>query len=84
MFVCLFATPACRILAPLPGIEPGPSAVKERSPNYWTAREFPCLLDLEFFNDEREREKHFSGMMRPKASFIGLGEPIHKHLSVLE
>ena len=25
-------------------VEPGPSAVKERSPNHWTAREFPCIF----------------------------------------
>ena len=33
-------------LVPLPGIEPGPSAVKAWSPNHWTAREFPriCIL----------------------------------------
>ena len=32
---------ACGILVPQPGIEPRPSAVKARSPNRWTAREFP-------------------------------------------
>ena len=48
-FVCLFfyffwpCHVACRILAPQgPGIEPKPSAVKVRSPNHWTAREFPA------------------------------------------
>ena len=30
-----------RILVPQPGIEPGALAVKARSPNHWTAREFP-------------------------------------------
>ena len=30
------------ILVPWPGIEPRPLAVKARSPNHWTAREFPC------------------------------------------
>ncbi|KAM9030797.1 cyclin-dependent kinase 20-like isoform 4-T9 [Megaptera novaeangliae] len=30
-----------RILAPRPGIEPRPSAVKAQSPNHWTTREFP-------------------------------------------
>ena len=34
---------ACGILAPQPGIEPTPLAVKARSPNHWTAREFPPL-----------------------------------------
>ena len=38
-----------RILLPSPGIEPGPPAVKARSPNHWTAREFhppppPCCI----------------------------------------
>ena len=32
---------ACGILVPQPGIEPGPLAVKVRSPNHWTTREFP-------------------------------------------
>ena len=32
---------ACGILAPQPGIEPGPLAVRARSPNHWTTREFP-------------------------------------------
>ena len=31
---------ACEILVPQPGIEAGPLAVKGRSPNHWTAREF--------------------------------------------
>ena len=31
---------ACGILVPQSGIEPGPSEVKTRSPNHWTAREF--------------------------------------------
>ena len=34
-------TGMCGILVSRPGIEPGPSAVKVRSPNHWTAREFP-------------------------------------------
>ena len=39
-----FFSPRCAargILVPWPGIEPGPSAVKVRSPNHWIAREFP-------------------------------------------
>ena len=32
---------ACEILGPQTGIEPGPWAVRARSPNHWTAREFP-------------------------------------------
>ena len=39
---------ACRILVPGAGIEPVSPAVEVRSPNHWTAREFPecqcCLL----------------------------------------
>ena len=31
---------ACGILVPQPGVEPRCLAVKERSPNHWTAREF--------------------------------------------
>ena len=37
---------ACGILAPQPGIEPGPSAVKVPSLNHWTAREFPVSFFL--------------------------------------
>ena len=32
---------ACEILVPQPGIKPVPPAVKARSPNHWTTREFP-------------------------------------------
>ena len=32
---------ACGIVAPQPGTEPEPSAVKAQSSNHWTAREFP-------------------------------------------
>ena len=31
----------CKILILQPGIEPGPLAVKARSPNNWTTSEFP-------------------------------------------
>ena len=37
---------ACGILVPQPGIEPRPLAVKVKSPNHWTAREFPQLGNL--------------------------------------
>ena len=40
---------ACGILAPQPGIEPRPSAVKVWSPNHWTARKFPSKLLLCLF-----------------------------------
>ena len=32
---------ACGNLVPQPGIKPGPSAVREQSPNHGTTREFP-------------------------------------------
>ena len=32
---------ACGILVPRPGIEPGHSSMRARSPNHWMAREFP-------------------------------------------
>ena len=37
---------ACGILVPLPGIKPGPLAVKALSPNRWTAREFPIIFSF--------------------------------------
>ena len=37
---------ACGILVSRPGIEPGPLAVKARSPNHWTARKFPIFSFL--------------------------------------
>ena len=37
---------ACGILVPQPGIKPTPSAVKARSPNHWTVREFSVDTDL--------------------------------------
>ena len=37
---------ACGILVPEPGIEPRASAVKARSPNCWTTREFPMAVFL--------------------------------------
>ena len=33
----------CQITVPWPVIEPGPTAVKERSLNHWTTREFPSF-----------------------------------------
>ena len=41
-FFWLYCT-ACGILVPRPGMEPVPPAVEARSPNHWTAREFPLL-----------------------------------------
>ena len=35
---------ACGILVPRPGIEPAPSAVKARSPDHWTTREFSFVF----------------------------------------
>ena len=34
------------ILVPRPRIEPGPPAVEAPSPNYWTAREFPAIVEF--------------------------------------
>lgn len=43
----------CGILVPRLGIEPGLLAVKPRSPNHWTAWEFPVFLSsVEFFKEE--------------------------------
>ena len=39
---------ACGILVPRLGIEPVPPAVEARSPNHWTAREFPPFLFMFF------------------------------------
>ena len=39
-----------RIFIPWPGIKPRPSAVKARSPDHWTTREFPVIF---FFNGWR-------------------------------
>ena len=43
---CWLHHTACEILAPQPGIEPGPSAVRMWSPKQWTIREFPQLYDI--------------------------------------
>ena len=40
-FSFFFGHVAYGILVPRPGIEPRPSAMKVRSANHWTAREFP-------------------------------------------
>ena len=37
---------ACGVLVPRPGIKTGPSAVRARSPNHWTAREVPQRVFL--------------------------------------
>ena len=51
---------AFRILAPGPGTEPGPSAVRTPSPNHWAARESPyCLLVT-------EEERKAQGPMVPQ------------------
>ena len=42
----IFGRAAGGILAPRPGIEPAPLAVKAQSPNHRTAREFPKILFL--------------------------------------
>ena len=63
MYLCMYVSiylfwprcTACGILVPQPGIEPRPLAVRVRSPNYWTAREFPIWL---FFKTS-SRKKNF-------------------------
>ena len=40
LFIYWQCQAACRILAPQPGMEPRPMAVKAGSPNHWAAREF--------------------------------------------
>ena len=49
-FFILLHHMACGILAPWPGIEPGPLAVKAQSSSHWSAREFPtiCLFTLSY------------------------------------
>ena len=42
------------ILAPRPGIKPGPSAVKVQNPNHWTAKEFP---KRDFKKEKRGRKE---------------------------
>ena len=44
IFIFWLRCAACGIIVPWPGIEPGPSAVRARSPNHWTTREFPNRL----------------------------------------
>ena len=46
LVVVFFLTPPSSLqdLSFLTGSEPGPSAVKARSPNYWTTREFPVFF----------------------------------------
>ena len=57
---------ACRILVSLPGIEPGPSAVKAWSPNHWTTREFPkSILWLKFFYRQKKGGGHGGGKSVP-------------------
>ena len=63
-----FFPPHCatyEILVPRPGIKPGPSAVKTRSPNHWTASEFPMMDIFKHTQKERERER---GTMNPDVS----------------
>ena len=45
LFFVFFGCGACGILVPQPGIKPGPSAVKAQSPNHWTTREFPKIVN---------------------------------------
>ena len=43
LFIYLFGRAPWLAGVPRPGIEPAPSAVKVRSPNRWTAREFSMV-----------------------------------------
>ena len=46
-FSCLpHSWEACGILVSPPGAKPEPLAVKAQSPNHWTTREFPLLMDF--------------------------------------
>ena len=61
LFIVLFFCPLCTvygILVPLPGIEPGALAVRAKSSNHWTAREFP-RLHLSREEDQRIRRHDF-------------------------
>ena len=44
-----FASLACGLLVPWPGIEPVPAAVGARLPSHWTAREVSFLKLVNFF-----------------------------------
>ena len=39
----------CWILAPLPGMDPGPLAAKTQSPNHWDARKFSLMTMINIF-----------------------------------
>ena len=55
LFIFLPFHEACVILVPWPGIEPGPLAVKEPSPNLsWMAGEFPHPNFFYFFSDKNK------------------------------
>ena len=61
LFIVLFFWPCCTvygILVPLPGIEPGALAMRARSSNHWTAREFP-RLHLSREEDQRIQKHDF-------------------------
>ena len=49
-FLAALHSLACGISVPQPGTEPAPSAVKARSPNHWTAREFPRFISESHIN----------------------------------
>ena len=55
-FFFFFGHMACGLLVPWPGIEPGNSAVKARSPNHWTTREFPLTKSLDPFFSIKPRK----------------------------
>ena len=78
---------ACEILVPWPGIEPGPSAVKEPSPNHWTTREFPNEPWILRSSTEARLQRHPSSMLQcpllslwhPPAPFFLIPNPGGAH-----
>ena len=72
---CAARLAAFGILVPPAGVEPGPSAVREWSPNRWTAREFPkafhfiIILDLQ---KSCSNSAEFLNIVHPRSSDVNL------------
>ena len=67
---------ACRILVPLPGMKPGPLAVRAWSPNHWTVREVPShFLVLFCFLKPKLPPLHFIMMWHLKCCLYASSEP---------
>ena len=58
------------ILVPRPGIEPRSPAVKARSPNHWTAREFPHTISKLIF--EAHVDAHMESWKMCENEFSGI------------